>query len=175
MPSSTKELMLKEVMNEFDSNSCAFFSTFQTLSVADISDFRRKAEKFAKRSLLLKHTLAKKIFEIKKFKEAEKFLQGQVLVTFGNKEPQVISKAIVEFAGANDKLVPVGMIMDNKVYGSDFVKQLAKLPSRHELLTQVAVRIKSPISGFVLTLSQIMKGFVVALNEVKKKKEVQTA
>jgi len=73
MPSSIKELMLKEVMDEFDSNSCAFFSTFQTLSVADISDFRRKAEKISKRSLLLKHTLAKKIFAAKKFNEAEKF------------------------------------------------------------------------------------------------------
>lgn len=175
MASSTKELMMKEVMNEFDSSSCAFFSTFQTLSVADISDFRRKAEKFSKRSLLLKHSLAKKIFEAKKFNEAEKFLQGQVLVTFGSKEPQVISKAIVEFSKANNKLTPVGMIMDNKVYGGEFVKQLAKLPSRHELLTQLAVRIKSPMSGFVLTLSQIMKGFVVALNEVKKKKEIQTA
>ncbi len=175
MPSSIKELMLKEVMDEFDSNSCAFFSTFQTLSVADISDFRRKAEKISKRSLLLKHTLAKKIFAAKKFNEAEKFLQGQVLVTFGNKEPQMISKAIVEFAKANNKLIPVGMIMDNKVYGGEFVKQLAQLPSRHELLTQLAVRIKSPVSGFVLTLSQIMKGFVIALNEVRKKKEIQTA
>ncbi len=175
MPSSTKEMMLKEIMTEFDANTCAFISTYETLSVADLSDFRRKTEKFAKRSLQVKHTLAKKAFDSKKFTEAEKFLKSQVLVTFGTKDPQAISKAIVDFAKGNNKLTPAGMIMDNKVYGQEFVKQLAALPSRHELLTQVVVRVKSPISGFVMTLGQLTRGLVVALNEVKKKKELQAA
>ena len=175
MPSLAKELMLKEIMQQFESNNCAFISAFEGLSVADISDYRRITEKVAKRSLVLKHTLAKKAFESHKITDAEKYLKGQVLVTFGNKDPQAISKAIVDFAKTHDKLIPTGMIMDQKVYGQEFVKQLAKLPSRHELLTQVAVRVKSPISGFVLTLNQLVKGIVVALNEVKKKKELQTA
>ena len=174
MPAYTKELMLKEILGEFDGNPCAFISTYESLTVADLSEFRRQTEKFAKRSLQVKHTLAKKVFEKKKYAGADQFLKGQVLVTFGKGEPQSISKVIVDFAKAHNKLVPAGLIMDNKVYGQDFVKALAKLPSRHELLTQVVVRVKSPISGFVMTLSQIMKGFVVALNEVKKKKESQT-
>ncbi len=175
MPSLAKELILKEITQQFDASNIAFISTFNSLSVADISDFRRQTEKFAKRSLLVKHAVARKVFENKKVGEAEKFLKDQVLVTFGSGEPQNISKAIVEFAKAHNQLVPAGVIMDSKVYGQEFVKQLAKLPSRHELLTQVAVRVKSPISGFVLTLGQLMRGFVVALNEVKKKKELQTA
>ena len=166
--------MLKEIVSEFDKNTCAFISTYDALSVADVSDFRRQTEKFAKRSMQVKHTLAKKAFQAKKFTEAEKFLKSQVLVTFGNKDPQAISKVIVDFAKANNKLTPAGMIMDNKVYGLEFVKQLATLPSRHELLTQVVVRVKSPISGFVMTLGQLTRGLVVALNEVKKKKELQT-
>lgn len=175
MPSVTKELMMKELVSEFDSSTYAFISTYQSLSVADVSDFRRQTEKAAKRSLQVKHTLAKKVFEKKNYGGAEKFLNGQVLVTFASKEPQAICKIIVDFAKKNDKLVPAGMIMDNKVYGQEFVKQLASLPSRQELLTQVVVRVKSPISGFVMTLGQLMKGVVVALNEVKKKKELQSA
>lgn len=174
MPSLTKELMMKEIEKEFESNNCAFLSAFQGLTVAQISEYRRVTEKVAKRSLVVKHTLAKKVFEGRKI-DAEKLLKGQVLVTFGCKEPQAISKAIMDFAKANDKLIPSGMVMDNKVYGQEFVKQLATLPSRHELLTQVAVRVKSPITGFVLTLNQLVKGVVVALNEIKKKKELQTA
>ncbi len=175
MPSLTKELMLKEILSQFESSNCAFISTYDGLSVADISDFRRQSEKLAKRSLQVKHTLAKKVFEKKNWNDAEKFLKGHVLVTFTAKEPQAVSKMIVDFAKSHDKLVPAGLIMDNKVYGKEFVKALAALPSRHELLTQVVVRVKSPISGFVMTLGQLMRGFVVALNEVKKKKELQTA
>src|SRR3989338_374076 len=122
MPSLAKELMLKEIMREFDLNNCAFISAFEGLSVADISDYRRQTEKVAKRSLVIKHTLAKKAFQTKKIDDAEKFLNKQILVTFGTKEPQAISKAIVDFAKTHEKLVPTGLIMDNKVYGQEFVK-----------------------------------------------------
>ena len=109
----------------------------------------------------------------KSFDGAEKFLKGQILVTFGEKDPQNISKAIMDFAKTHNKLVPAAVVFESKVYGQEFVKRLAMLPSRHELLTQVVVRIKSPISGLVLTLGQITRGLVVALNEIKKQKQAQ--
>ncbi len=163
--------MMKELEQEFKNNACAFFSSFDKLSVADLSEYRRTMEKVAKRSVVVKHAMAKRIFSASKMTEAEKFLKGQVLVTFASGEPQLVSKTIVEFARKNDKLAPAGAILDNKVYDVEFVKRLAKLPSRHELLTQVVVRVKSPISGFVMTLSQVLRGFVTALAEIKKKKE----
>ena len=173
MPTLAKELMMKELQGEFKNSSSAFFSSFQGLSVADLSDFRRTLEKVSKRSLVIKHAMAKRIFSASKVTEAEGFLKGQVLVTFASGEPQIVSKTIVEFSKKNNKLAPAGLILDNHVYDAEFVKRLAKLPSRHELLTQVVVRIKSPISGFVLTLNQVLRGFVVALNEIRKQKEAR--
>jgi large subunit ribosomal protein L10 len=175
MPSYAKEVMMKELEKQFDENPYAFLSSFDKLSVADISDYRRALEKVSKRSLVVKHAFAKKVFAARKVAGVEKFLNGQVLVTFGTDEPQNISKAIVDFAKTHQNLVPAGVLLDNQIHGQDYVKQLAKLPSRHELLTQVAVRVKSPISGLVLTLAQVIKGFVVALNEVKKQKETQSS
>ena len=175
MPSEAKELMMQEIEKEFAKNTCAFITRFDAISVADLSDFRRRLEKVSSRSMVVKHAMAKKIFIKHKVGEAEKFLKGQVLVTFGNREPQVISKAIVDFAKGNQKLVPAGVVFESKVYDQEFVKKLAKLPSRHELLTQLVARVQSPISGFVMTLNQVLRGVVVALNEVKKKKESQSA
>ncbi len=173
MPSPIKEIMMKELEKEFQTSSCAFFSSFDSLSVADMSDYRRALEKVSKRSMVIKHAMARKIFSASKMEAAENFLKGQILVTFGTKEPQVISKSLMDFAKTHNKLVPAGLILDNQVYDANYVKQLAKLPSRKELLTQVVVRIKSPISGFVMTLGQLIRGFVVTLNEIKKQKEAQ--
>ncbi len=164
---------MREISREFENNPYAFILNFEGLSVADISDFRRTVGKVASRSLVVKHSLAKKVFAHQNCSTAEQFLKGQILVTFGKKEPQAISKTIVEFSKTHEKLVPAGVIFEDQVYGQEFVKRLARLPSRQELLTQVAVRIKSPISGFVLTLGQMMRGLVCALHEVKKKKESQ--
>ncbi len=173
MPSFAKELMMKELEKEFKDNSSVFFSSFHALSVADISEFRRTIEKVSKRSMVLKHAMAKKIFSDSNLGEAEKFLSGQVLVTFASGEPQVVSKTIVDFSKKNNKLAPAGVIFENKVYDAEFVRRLAKLPSRHELLTQVVTRVKSPISGFVMTLSQVLRGVVTVISEIKKQKEAQ--
>ncbi|MBI3306707.1 MAG: 50S ribosomal protein L10 [Candidatus Omnitrophica bacterium] len=175
MPSPVKEKMMEEIRKDFKANRYAFVTSFIGLPVADLSEFRRIMEKVSRRSVVVKHKLAEKIFSEMKVSDAGKLLKGSVVITLGDKDPQVISKAILDFVKSNEKIQPTGMVFENVVYGQDFVKQLAKLPSRHELLTQVAVRVKSPISGFVMTLGQMTRGLVVALNEIKKKREAAPA
>lgn len=176
MPSIEKELMLQEIIKEFEKSPYAFFSSFQGLSVSDLSAARRNLEKVARRSLVIKHAMARKIFEKFNLAAAEKFLSGSVVVTFGEKDPQDISKKIVDFAKANEKKWTVtGVIFEGQVHGEDFVKQLAKLPSRKELLTQVVIRVRSPLAGLVNVMSGLTRNLVNAISEIKKKKEAAGA
>ena len=175
MASQLKELMLKELQNEFNETPYAFISTFDNASVAELSEFRDKVRSVAKRSMVVKHALAEKIFEDLKYTEAKKFLKGAVLVTFGDKDPQFISKQIVEYAKVNKKFASGGVIFEEKVMDSVFVENLATLPSREELLTQLVVRVQSPIFGFVMGLNQVLRGFVQVVNEIKKQREAESA
>lgn len=175
MASIIKQSMLEEITKEFEKNPYAFISSFDALPVADLFELRRSLEKVSKRSMVIKHTIAKRAFETLQLQGAEKFFRGQILVTVGDKDPQAISKTLVDFAKTNNKFSPQGVVFERKLYDQGFVKSLAQLPSRQELLTQVVVRVKSPISGFVSVLGQLVRGFVVALNEVKKKKEAASA
>jgi large subunit ribosomal protein L10 len=175
MPSFEKELMFNEIVNEFEKSPYTFFSSFQGLSVTELSDARRNINKVARRSLVVKHAMARKILEKLKLSEAEKFLSGSVVVTFGEKDPQDISKQIVDIAKANQKWKASGVIFEGQVYGEDFLKQLAKLPSRKELLTQLVIRVKSPLAGMVNVLGGLTRNLVTALSEVKKKKEAAGA
>ena len=171
MPSVEKELMFNEIVKEFEKSPYAFFSSFQGLSVSELSDARRSLEKVARRSLVIKHAMARKIFEKFNMAGAEKFLTNSVVVTFGEKEPQAISKKIVEFAKTNEKWNPAGVIFEGQVHGEEFLKQLAKLPSRKELLTQLVLRVQSPLAGLVNVLGGLTRNFVTVLSEIKKQKE----
>lgn len=171
MPSIVKEAMLKEAEGSISGMSYAFLSSFEGLNVTELSELRRSLEKVSTRSVVMKHTLAKKAFAADEVTGLDDFLKGSVLVTVGDKEPQATSKAIVEFAKTNKKFAVAAVVLNKQVYREDFIKRLAQMPSRKELLTQVVVRVKSPISGVVLTLNQVLRGFVVTLNEIKKKKE----
>ncbi|HOG23611.1 MAG TPA: 50S ribosomal protein L10 [Candidatus Omnitrophota bacterium] len=171
MPSFEKELMFQEIVKEFEKSPYAFFSNFQNISVSEISEVRKNLEKVSRRSLVIKHSMARKLFQKLNVTTAEKFLTGSVIVTFGEKDPQDISKKIVDFAKANDKWKASGVIFEGQVHGEDFVKQLATLPSRKELMTQVVIRVKSPLAGLVNVLGGLTRNLVVALGEIKKKRE----
>jgi len=170
-----KKLLLDEIDREFSSKETAFFSRFDRLNVADMSELRRNLEKVSRRTLVLKHSFAKKVFEKIQMKEAERFLDGSVLVTLGAKEPQTASKTLVEFAKGHESLQLKGMIFDGKVYDANYVKELAKLPSRKDLLTMVVTRMKSPIANLAMTLNGILRSLVSVLSEVQKKKAQETA
>lgn len=171
MPSIVNNTILEEVKEEFEANPYAFLSSFHGVPVEVMSTLRRNLEKHANRSVVLKHSLAKKVLEAMKIEGADSLFKHHLFVTLGDKDPQLISKALMEFAKTNDKFKPCGVVFEKKLYDSVFVKSLSQLPSRQELLTQVVVRVKSPISGFVLTLSQMLRGIAVALNEIRKQKE----
>ncbi len=165
-----KRLIFEELEREFKAHENAFFSQFDKLSVQNMNDLRRSLEKVSKRTVVVKHTLAKKILERLNLSEAISFLRGSILVTFGAKEPQVASKALVDFVKTHESVQLKGMILEGRVYEAAFVKELARLPSRKELLTRVAVGLNSPIARFALTLNSIIQSFVIALSEIGKKK-----
>ncbi|MBU9889079.1 MAG: 50S ribosomal protein L10 [Candidatus Omnitrophica bacterium] len=175
MPSYEKELMFNEVVKEFEKSPYAFISNLQGVSVLDISDARRNLEKVARRSLMVKHAMARKIFAKFNVSGAEKFLNGSVVITFGDKDPQDISRKLVECAKNNAKWVPAGVIFEGQIHGESFIQQLAKLPSRKELLTQLVLRMNAPINGFVNVLGALTRNLVVVLEEVRKKKTVSGA
>lgn len=175
MPSLEKELMFNEIIREFEKSPYAFISNLQGVSVLDISEARRSLEKVSRRSMMVKHAMARKIFAKFNVGGAEKFLNGSVIITFGDKDPQDISKKLVDYAKNNAKWVAAGVIFEGQVHGEDFVKQLAKLPSRKELLTQLVLRMNSPIHGFVNVLGALTRNLVVALEEVRKKKATSGA
>ena len=84
--SPAKELIFSEIDREFRSHPHIFFSRFDRLNVQEMSELRRGLEKVSKRSLVIKHSMAKKVLQGMGFEEAVNFLEGSVIATFGGGE-----------------------------------------------------------------------------------------
>jgi len=173
--SLTKRLLFEEIEKEFSSGENLFFSRFDRLNVADMSELRRNLEKVSRRTLVVKHSFVKRILEKVKVPDAAGFLEGSVLVTFGSGEPQLVSKALVEFSKSHEQVEVKGMVLEGKVYGGSFVRELARLPSRKELLAAVACGMQSPITRLAMTLNGILRSFVSIVDETRKKKAKEAA
>ncbi len=172
MPKIEKEIMAKELKNCFEQNPYVFFTSVKGLSVADLTELRRNLESKSKRAMLSKNSLTERILKERGLNgEAKKLIQDSVLLTFGNKNPQEISKVFVEFLKGHEKMVLRGAILDGKVVQPAEIKELAKLPSREVLLGKVVSGINAPIAGLVLTLGALVRSFVIVLNQVAEKKQ----
>ncbi|MDD5085924.1 MAG: 50S ribosomal protein L10 [Candidatus Omnitrophica bacterium] len=170
MPSELNTKMLKETVERLKGNSCIFFGVFKGLPVSDFSELRRSLEKVSGRSFVVKNTIASLALKEIGAKEADSLLGGSIFLTVGSKEPQDISKVLVKFLAGRDTVELRGVFLDGKVYQTQYVKTLAKLPSRKELLASLAGGIRAPLSRFVCTLNGVARAFVVTLNEIKNKK-----
>ena len=71
----------------------------------------------------------------------------------------------------NEVLKIKGAYYNGECYTGEDVLKIADLPSREELLSRLVLSMKSPISGFVFLLNNIMLNFINVLNAINDKKQ----
>ncbi len=169
-PSAEKELLLNQLLQVLEGSNYVFFAKFKGISASDLNDLRRKLDKSTERVLAVKNSLAKIVLERMNAKEAHNFLDGQVLMAVGKNDPQIVSKVLVDFAKDKENFQLQGVFIDQRVLQKQFVKELAALPSKEQLIASVVGGIKGPINGFVLGLGQVLRSLVSVLDQVQKSK-----
>lgn len=175
MASTEKQTLLEELVKTIEGKDYIFFGRFSRLSVNDFGELRRKVEKVSNRSVVAKNSIARRALEQLGLKNACEFLKGSMFLTLGEKEPQVISKTLVDFAKGNENFQIAGACVEGGVYPAAYVEQLAKLPSRDVLIASVVGGISAPLRGFVNALSQLTRSLVVVLDQVQKQKASQAS
>jgi large subunit ribosomal protein L10 len=172
MPRFEKDVMIKELKACFDKSPYVFFSSIGGLSVSEVTQLRQALQPKSSRALVVKHTFAKRVLKEKGLADAlEPIFKDSMLLTFGDKDPQDISKLLVDFLKGHEKFVLRGAIFEGKVIETSLVKEMAKLPSRQVLLGKVVSGMNAPIAGLVLTLGSLVRSFVVVLNQIAEKKK----
>ena len=81
------------------------------------------------------------------------------------------ARVLVDFAKDNEKLeIKVG-VLAGKLLKLEEITQLAKMPSKNELLTQLVYTLNGVPTSFVNVLAGVPRSFVNVLNAIKENKE----
>ena len=171
MPSLGNELMLHEVMNALREKHYIFFTKYQGLSAPDFVELRQKLGKVANRTLVVKNTLSRLAFKQMGIEDVNGLIKGSILLTVAEKEPQLVSKVLVDFAKGRENFEIGGAYLEGQVRALDYVKSLAHLPSREVLIASLAGGLNAPISGFVSVMGQLIRSLAIALDQIQKSKE----
>jgi len=166
----TKKYMLDELKEKFGASSDFVITNYKGLSSQAIEKLRKELRKTSSGYFVVKNSTVRRALNELNIKDLEEYIEGEVGIGFTSDIIKA-SKALVDFAKENKALKLGGAYIDGKPQPADKIKQLAALPPREVLYAMVLSYMKSPITGFVGILNNLLKNFIYAISEIKKKKE----
>ena len=146
-----KRAFVEFLADVFNSTSMVVVTQNKGLTVADVTELRRRIRAAGATYKVAKNRLASRALDGTQFDGIAPLLKGPTALAW-SEDPVAVAKVIVEFAKTNDKLVVLGGSLGSQTLGVDGIKTLAELPSLDELRAKLVGMIQTPatrIAGVV--------------------------
>jgi large subunit ribosomal protein L10 len=161
-----KKAVVAEVSEAISGAEAAVLAEYRGLTVAQMTELRRKAREAGVFLRVVKNTLARRAVDGSDFACLQDAMVGP-LAFAASTDPAAVAKVLDEFAKQNEQLIIKIGAMGGKVMSEAELKALAKLPSRDELLATVAATMNAPVQKLVRTLNEVPSAFVRTLAAVR--------
>jgi large subunit ribosomal protein L10 len=169
-----KQAVVAEVSAELAKAQAVILAEYRSVPVKDMTELRRKARVSGVYLRVLKNTLARRAVAETPFKGLTEKMVGPLAYGISS-DPVAVAKVLQEFARDHEKFVIRAGAMPNVVMSARDVADLAKMPSRQELLAKLLGTMQAPIAKFVRTLNEVPGKFVRTVAAVRDQKEKQPA
>ncbi len=172
MDRTNKESFVSDLRERLDRAPVVYLTDFTGLNVKAMTRLRRSLKDSGAEYVVVKNRLAKRAFADTELPDITDSLEGPTGMVFGYEDAVAAAKALSEFAQENDKkpVFKLG-IMDNKVLQPEQIDRIAKLPSREQLLAQLAGVMEAPIAALASALEGKLQEMAGLLDALKAKRE----
>ena len=145
-----KKGIVSDIVDRVKNSETVILFAYQGLTVAEMSDLRRKLREASADVKIYKNTLTKRALDELKI-NLDDFLEGPNALVFGKNLLEPI-KVISDFAKEHDKLnIRVGII-SGEIADTSVLKEYASIPSREGLLTMLAGGMMQPVRELAIGL-----------------------
>jgi len=171
MKRSEKEQILAEVTEQVSRAKSMFFADFTGITVEEVTGLRREFKKSNVDYRVVKNTLARKALEAATgYDTVLDKLVGPTAIAFGYDDPVAPAKIIKKFREKNEKLKVKICVLEKQVYDGKQLDDLAKLPSRPEIIAAILGSIQAPMTGVAGAINAVMRDLVSVIDAIEKKK-----
>jgi large subunit ribosomal protein L10 len=134
------------------------------MTTKQLQDLRRELRANGSEMVVAKNRLISRALVEVGMPAPEPLFKGPTAFTFCYTDVTAPAKSLNKWARDSKVLVVKGGLLGNSVFDASGVTQLAELPGREQLLSQVVGVLQAPISGFVNVLAGTLRGLVNLLN-----------
>jgi large subunit ribosomal protein L10 len=140
-----------------------------------MTELRKRARNSGVFLRVLKNTLARRAVSDTPFAGLTEKMIGPLFYGISS-DPVAVAKVLHEFSRENvEKFVIKGGAMPNLVMTPRQVAELARMPSREQLLAMLLGTMQAPIAKLARTLNEVPGKFVRTLAAIQEQKEKQAA
>ena len=151
MNRAQKQASIESVNATLKAASIALVVHNNGLTVAQMSELRRKMRDVGAEFKVSKNRLAKLAAKDTQYEGISDLLKGPSAIAT-SADPVSIAKGLVDFAKTNDKLVIIGGAYGSQKLDLKAVESLAKLPSLNELRAKIVGMLQTPATRIATVL-----------------------
>ena len=147
--------VVSEIKEKFENAKSVVMFDYRGLSVAEVTELRRKLRDVGADYKVYKNTLTKRALDELNI-NMDEYLAGPSAISFGTDELSIV-KIINDFAKEHEALELKAGIVEGKVAGLEDLKRYAAIPSRDMLLTMLAAGLMGTVRDLSICLDLYSK------------------
>jgi large subunit ribosomal protein L10 len=148
-----------------------FFTDFTGLTVEQATELRREFHKAGVDYRVVKNTLIQTALkQVTGYDGVYDRLAGPTGVAFAYEDPVVPARIIQKFAEKHKRLSLKVCVLERQVFEGSRLAELAKLPSRKEVMAAILGSVQAPLAGVPTVLNALMRDIVSIVDEISQKK-----
>jgi len=169
-PAAAKVEVVDDLRTLVGQTQAAILTDYRGLSVAELTDLRKKLRGVDAEFRVVKNTLFKRAAaDHMPVEELGDHLAGPTAIGFAKGDPVGAAKILVDFVRDHKAISLKAGVMDGRVLDVAQIETLSKIPPREVLIAQMLGSLNSPIAGLVGTLNGILSNFVFTLQAIADK------
>ncbi len=162
-----KQKTIEVLEQKIDEQKIMIFAEFKNIKNKDLLGLRKDLKLKSSGLMIAKKTLANLAFKKKKLEIDTDVFEGETAIVFGFEDEITSAKTTFDFSKNNPNFKILGGFLEGEFRSSADIIELAKIPSREEILGRFVGAINSPVSGFVGVLNGNVKGLITVLSKIK--------
>ncbi len=166
-----KKLVVAEIVEKIKASKSVVFVDYKSLTVAEVSELRKKCRQSGCEYKVYKNTLVRKAFNELGYTQFDADLNGPTAITFAQDETAAAKVMVAASKDYTDKIVLKSAFVDNAYVDKAGVKALASMPSKEELIAKMLGSMQAPLANFAGVLNNMLSGIVRVLDQVAKTKQ----
>lgn len=171
MPKQYKIDAVAEIESKIESNAGVYVVSYNGLTVLQAQELRKELREAGAQMKVYKNNLVRIALENKEQPNLDEMLVGPLAYVFFEEEPVSAAKVLKEFAKKSKGVLEIkGGISDGQAVTAAEVDAIAELPSKDQLLGQIAGLINGFARDIAVCVNGVSSGLARTVQQISEQK-----